>query len=227
MKKIFTVVMLFMLSAAVFGQRVVTKFLGIPVDGSKSAMIQRLEAKGFKYDSRYNSLDGEFNGHNVHIYVVTNNNKVWRIMVGDAVSSSETDIKIRFNNLCRQFQNNKKYVPAVEDGFYLSEDENISYEISVHNKRYEASFYQKATTAKDSVALDNGCKSYLESNYSQEQLSNMDDEQKAKIAEIVASYMDEQLSQRRVWFMISKVNTEYMILMYYDNGFNQSDGEDL
>ena len=34
---------------------------------------------------------------------MTNNNKVYRILVKDAVGSSETDIKIRFNTLCQQF----------------------------------------------------------------------------------------------------------------------------
>lgn len=51
----------------------VTKFLGIPVDGSKSEMIQKLKAKGFReltYEDE-TILEGEFNGHDVHVYVGT------------------------------------------------------------------------------------------------------------------------------------------------------------
>lgn len=55
----------------------VTKFLGIPVDGTKTEMIQKLKAKGFTYNQRLDCLEGEFNGREVKIFVVTNNNKVY------------------------------------------------------------------------------------------------------------------------------------------------------
>ena len=48
MKKVLTVLALLMFSVAVYAQKDVTKFLGIPVDGTKSAMIQKLKAKGFQ-----------------------------------------------------------------------------------------------------------------------------------------------------------------------------------
>ena len=54
-------------------------------------------------------LEGEFNGKDVSIYIATNNNKVYRIMVIYNIPSSETDIKIEFNNLCHQFENNPRY----------------------------------------------------------------------------------------------------------------------
>jgi len=107
MKNLLTVVMLFVFSTALYAQKDVTKFLGIPVDGAKTAMIQKLKAKGFQYNSSGDYLTGEFNGRNVLLKVVTNNNKVYRIAVTDAKNSNETDIKIRFNTLCRQFKNNK------------------------------------------------------------------------------------------------------------------------
>lgn len=47
MKNLLTVVMLFVFSTALYAQKDVTKFLGIPVDGTKTAMIQKLKAKGF------------------------------------------------------------------------------------------------------------------------------------------------------------------------------------
>ena len=43
MKKILSVAFLLMLSVALYAQKEVTKFLGIPVDGSKSSMIQKTE----------------------------------------------------------------------------------------------------------------------------------------------------------------------------------------
>ena len=91
-------------------QNDVTQFLGIPIDGTKSEMIYKLKSKGFTVDKDYNDiLNGEFNGRNVNIHFGTNNNKVYRIMVSDVSLSDEASIKIRFNNLIRQFHNSKKY----------------------------------------------------------------------------------------------------------------------
>ena len=89
-----------------FAQNEVTKFLGIPVDGYKSKMIQKLKTKGYKYNSTTDCLEGEFNGKEVQIFVVTNNNKVYRIAVFDKNYTSETDIKINYNKLCSQFERN-------------------------------------------------------------------------------------------------------------------------
>ena len=138
MKKLLSLIVMLLLSEIVPAQqKSVTKFLGIPVDGYKSDMIGKLKEKGYTYDSAYDCLKGEFNGRDVHIYVVTNNNKVYRIMVADAVPSNESDIKIRFNNLCQQFSENDRYFSL--DKYTLSEDEDISYEMTVHNPLAELS----------------------------------------------------------------------------------------
>ena len=92
MKKLSLMIVALLLSAIVFAQpKSVTKFLGIPVDGSKAEMIQKLKDKGYTYNSKFDCLEGEFNGRDVQISVVTNNNKVYRIMVKDATSSSDGD----------------------------------------------------------------------------------------------------------------------------------------
>lgn len=140
MKKILSVAFLLMLSVALHAQKEVTKFLGIPVDGSKSSMIQKLKNKGFVYDPSADYLKGEFNGQRVNVYVVTNNNRVCRIMVCDKNTCDEGQIKIRYNTLCRQFANNQKYVPL--DAEELSEREDISYEMTVHKKKYQAGYAQ-------------------------------------------------------------------------------------
>ena len=169
-----------MTTIALFAQekKDVTKFLGIPVDGYKSEMISKLKAKGFTSISRdKNILEGEFNGQDVELHVVTNNNKVYRIAVVDKNYITETNIRIRFNNLISQFENNSKYIGYSNKP--IPEDENLSYEISVKNKRYEASFYQNGDWNKS------------------------------------------------VWFMIADYYGKYGIIMYYDNCYNQANGEDL
>lgn len=118
------------------------KFLGIPIDGAKKEMISKLQAKGYEYDASSDCLFGEFNGTNVSINVQTVNNRVWRIGIVDAnVNNDEANIKIRYNNLFKQLSNNDKY--KVLGGSTLGEEEDISYEMSVHKKRYDAVFYPK------------------------------------------------------------------------------------
>ncbi len=181
-KHLLALIVLTLLSTTVIAQNDVTKFLGIPVDGYKQDMIQKLKAKGYTYDKYTDMLEGEFNGTDVMISVVTNNNKVYRIFISDAIPLSETDIKIRFNKLCEQFENNSKYVSLGDQT--ISDSEDIEYNITVNNKRYQASFCQR----KESGTI------------------NMNSS---------------------VWFMIDEQYGKYKILMYYDNGLNQANGEDL
>ena len=224
MKNLLTVVMLFVFSTALYAQKDVTKFLGIPVDGTKTAMIQKLKAKGFQYNSSGDYLTGEFNGRDVRISVVTNNNKVYRIMVVDDNNSDETSIKIRFNTLCRQFENNKKYIPLGD--YTLSEEEDISYEMTVNNKRYEAVYYQQPEIT-DSIAFVKEAQSTLLSKYTEEQLANPSDEIKQEIRDAALSYTMDLCSKKTVWFMIGEYAREYYIVMFYDNEYNHADGEDL
>ena len=81
--------MALMLTVAAFAQKNVTQFMGIPVDGTKSAMIQKLKAKGFSYNASTDQLSGQFNGRDVTLAIGTNKNKVSRIAVTDKVGSTE------------------------------------------------------------------------------------------------------------------------------------------
>ena len=119
------------------------KFLGIPLDGYKSEMIQKLRDKGYTYSKNGGEdvLTGEFNGTDVNIYIVTNNKKVWRVYIADDDTRDEYQIKLRFNTLCEQFERNSRYTALSEDQ-EIPMDEDISYEMSVNDKRYEAAFYQ-------------------------------------------------------------------------------------
>ena len=152
MKRAFLFLILFTLVVGVRGQTEVTKFLGIPVDGTKAEMISKLKAKGFsssKFDK--DVLEGEFNGRDVLVFIITNNHRVWRIMVGDMNLQGETGTKILFNTLLRQFENNPKYM-AYGINHPIPESEDISYEINVHDKRYEAAFCQKSLSGSDAGA---------------------------------------------------------------------------
>ena len=94
MKKLLSLFVMLMLSIALHAQHNVTKFLGIPVDGTKASMSQKLKNKGFTYDVKANSLSGEFNGGKVSITIVTYKNKVWRLLVVNEQLYDEAQIKI-------------------------------------------------------------------------------------------------------------------------------------
>ena len=224
MRKIFTIIVLLVASVTLFAQSDVTKFLGIPVDGFKPDMIKALKAKGFvstSYDPQV--LEGEFNGTDVDIHIVTNNNKVYRIVVYDKNTISETDIRIRFNNLCSQFKNNPKYVSFSD--YTIPNDEDISYEMLVNNKRYEAAFYQKTEMSEEEI--QNGIKNALLQKYTEEELINATDEMKEDMIDIAMSYTYDIATKKTVWFMISEYYGKYYIAMYYDNKYNQANGDDL
>ena len=144
MRKFIVLIFVVVCAFSCLAQKDVTKFLGFPVDGTKSEMIRNLKSKGFKVSNIGNTevLRGRFNGADVNVGIVTENGRVFRIGLIDENEIGETDIKIRFNNLCRQFKNNDKYV-SFED-YIITDNEDISHEILVNKKRYEAIFYQKS-----------------------------------------------------------------------------------
>ena len=197
MRKFLTLLAMIAISASVFAQKEVTKFMGIPVDGSPTEMIKKLKAKGFTTDEDFmqavkrGSVDwdepevliGRFNGERVRVFLGVEQNKVWRIYLEDKGNRDETQIKIRFNTLVRQFENNDKYVPYFKEQT-IADDEDISYQMTVNNKRYEAYFVQKGEDGT----------------------------------------IDEK---RMVWFRISQGSDGYCIAMYYDNIYNEADGSDL
>ena len=217
-----------MLALTTFAQKDVTKFLGIPVDGTKAQMIAKLKAKGFTPSTKsYKKgvLTGTFNGRKVDLYVVTNNNKVYRIMVADQQSDNATDIKIHFNNLCEQFKNNKKYI-SFEDQT-IPKEENILHEMIVNNKRYQACFYQAPSDTAHIKNVAMTVRKKLLQKYSEYQLANPTEEiQKEATSETMSAFLEDS-QNRSVWFMISENFSNFQLVMYYDNEYNKANGEDL
>lgn len=212
-----------LLSVTLYAQKDVTQFLDIPVDGYKTEMIKKMKDKGFTIStSNKDILVGEFNGTKVNIHIVTNNNKVCRIMVSDATEMSEANIKIRFNKLCEQFKNNKKYSQLFVSDYTISDDEDISYMMTVKNKQYDALFYQKPNL--DSTIMAKELQDYILKKYTKEQLSNLTEKERE---DIFVKYYSDKLSKKAVWFRINELYGKYYITMYYDNEYNRANGDDL
>lgn len=241
MKKLFSIVLMMFCALTISAQTDVTTFLGIPVDGFKADMRKKLIAKGFTPTTyREDVLEGEFNGHDVYVHIVTNNNKVWRIMVADKNNINETDIKIRFNKLVRQFENNERYKKPFdsvaeeignlgsneEGGYIIPEEEDISYEMSVNNKRYEANFCQVLDKSiKEAIPIsEEEVIKYLKAL----EIENPTEEVKKNAEDLMRWSISYDMEEKKsVWFMICEVGGKYYIAMYYDNKYNEANGEDL
>lgn len=215
--------MLLIISVASYAQKDVTQFLDIPVDGYKAEMIKKLKSKGFTSNpNKEDILEGEFNGTDVNIFLGTNNNKVWRIAVSDVNPTDETNIKIRFNNLIQQFNNNSRYSEQADSTlakYTISNDEDISYEITVNKKRYEAVFYQKSLKY-DSLIKESAI---LIAN------DTLNDVGKEKLKNLLSEAMEESLNSlnKLVWFMIKEDYGKYRIVIFYENEYNKANGKGL
>ena len=218
MKRIIITLLVAAVTFCAFAQKEITQFLGIPVDGSKFEMIQKLKAKGFKSASHdKNILEGTFNGFNVYIHIVTNGDKVCRLMVCDANPVDVRSIQIRFNNLCSQFENNPKYVSF--DYKLIPDDEDIAYEMIVKNKRYVATFCQRPILLTEPSELEK----YLKTKYNEAVWDNLTPEQQAELTK----HSIEISLKKPVWFIIADYFGKYYIAMFYDNEYNRANGEDL
>ena len=136
-------------------------------------------------------------------------------------------IKIRFNKLVRQFENNDAYAPVADDAsdFIIPDNEDISYEMLVNDKRYEASFIQKLDI--DSTEIANIQKDIV-LKYTEEELSAPSDELVEEMQIEFISQVVDLATMKMVWFTISQTPLgNYKILMYYDNKRNEANGQDL
>lgn len=208
----------------------ITEFMGIPVDGYKQDMIKKLESKGFVYNEDLDRLEGEFNGEDVYISIVTNNNKVWRIAIFEKIRRNEQQIKVRFNRLCEQFENNKKYI-FLGESQVIPKETNISYEMSIKNRSFEASYFQEIDINKiDTISFKNH---FLEiTDEANESLKEkLNEKQVDEIKEIIKSdfglFVTILKTKKHVWFTIFKNYGMYYITLFYDNEYNKANGEDL
>lgn len=236
MKRVFATLFLVITTITVFAQSTndnTLKFLGHPVDGSKSKMANHLRNKGFTYDSYSDCYKGKFNGKQVDVYISTNNDIVDRIYVSFPTTRNVSSIINEYNILLGQFKNNDKYL-EIQENPEIPEDENLSYEMNVSNKIYSASFYYRAE--QDTLALQ---QEFL-SLFTEEEIEilktmdlnslNFNNDKERELFRRLALFVGENERKNltgSVWFMIHESYGNYNIGLYYDNPNNRPNGEDL
>ena len=179
------------LSVALYAQQEVTKFMGIPVDGTKSEMIAKLKAKGFTWYPAKDCLTGLFNGRKVTLYIYVNGDKVWRVAVLYADEMDNINTINTYNHLLSLFENNGKYY-SQRDNQAIEEGTDLHYEIEINKKQIQNTFYQRSQKMNQDAAAD--------------------------------------MEKRRVWVTIIPQKYSYDkfgMILFYDNGYNEANGEDL
>lgn len=239
MRRFITTIILLLVSILAIAQTSVEgtlKFLNIPIDGTKENMISRIKEKGFRYDSYKDCLRGQFNGKDVEVYVVTNHNVVDRIYVAYP-EMSESRVITEYNILLGQFNRNKKYI-ALQENEKIPDNEDLSYEMTVKNKKYGASFMHISPDLFSEEEIDN-------IHALREKVEGMSSEEVQAMGQAMADSLQTRnfeisiedtmkalnklmsLVSGNVWFTIHERYGDYQIGIYYDNLKNRPDGEDL
>lgn len=207
MKKILLIALLTLFSVVCFGQDGgPLKFLGIPIDGTEAQFAAKLKAKGFTYDTVYKSYKGQFNGESVDVYIHTNHYQVDRVYVAFPYTTEES-IRVEFNCLLGQFKDNGKYMDLGMNEEIPAEDD-ISYEITVNNKRYQASFCYYDSD-RDPVAFKNALIDKFSEFFTEEQL--------AKLKEYAVKAMDVPEDQKEALQAEMKAEMQKMVFGQDEN----------
>ena len=233
------------------------KFLGIPVDGNKYEMMSKLKQKGFTYDESQDNwirMTGYFDGHKSNVYIVEYYGKVGRIYICDETVVSEAEIKIRFNNLVNKFDNNPKYKRTNDSvDYYISDNEDISYNMSVKDKIYTVQYSLNGKTLDEFKCYINELPDSTIKNVIYN-LVNFDESIKYAYKECIETtdttsekYINAEWKsvnhafvtltiytmslfdnlKQSIWFTICEHYGKYYIAIYYDNEINHPDGSEL
>lgn len=143
---------------SLWGQKEVTTFMDIPIDGPVESFISELQKKGFKYTPEKNyqntyALEGVFNGQWAEIAVSADRNKVFSVGVIIPVEGAE-NAKLKFNSLHAQMARNWKYYNCQKRTVpFIADDVDIEHELRYKKTDLKASFFQVLTNSAQVKAL--------------------------------------------------------------------------
>lgn len=212
---------LFWLPLTICAQNKTTHFLGIPVDGPKDEMIEKLKNKGFTYYIAEDYFTGYYYGYPVYLFVQAEHGVVNRVIVYDIPQRSEKEIKKRFNAICDKFGKSNRYVSLIDHSVKIPKDEDILHEMTVNKKRYRGIYNQIRTTKEDSLAIHTALVEAdtiipLNKKFRITSLSERRRRIHVKaLRHAVGQYGGEH--KRVVWFTVSEKFKKYAMILVYDN----------
>lgn len=112
------------------------------------------------------------------------------------------------------------------EGQSIPEDEDISDQMLYEDKRYEALYFQVPEQV-DTTYVQSKLQERLLAKYAEEELANPTTEMLEESLKAAFDIAFEIYEKKSVWFTINREGNRYCILMYYDNKYNEANGEDL
>lgn len=142
MKRIFSITLTLMLAVSLQAQKSVTTFLGIPVEGTKSEMVNKLKENGVLTESG-SGMSCTISGVPYIVKIMTNDNKVYRISLTEQVGTDDICKAIaKYNELIEQFRNNEKEFTEYESNDLIHECNSPKYRHYIHEGWCYAEFFQ-------------------------------------------------------------------------------------
>ena len=233
MRQLFLIIGMTLISVLLKAENYPTKFLGIPIDGTKQEMIKKLEEKGFVYDEETDWLTGEFNGKDVILKIRTNNRKVYYVAVIYKYFYTGEEVKKEYNILLKQFENNEQYIPFNLGQEPIPIEEDIDYEIKANEKIYSAGFLQITHEADSNLVYNDSFKDCTKKVIKLIPSDKLGDETYIHSISDKLAYIcwHEELktlyANNLVKVGIEEVSGKYNLIIFYENGYNKSKGEDL
>ena len=111
----------------------------------------------------------------------------------------------------------------------IPDDEDISYEIRINKKRYEASFYYNPIQDDEELAnkIVEEAANEIKESVDEEVLASKTDEEKQQMLLLIAGKKVIQMTTGLVWFTIIEEYGKMSIAIYYENKNNRPNGEEL
>lgn len=201
-------------------------FLGVPVDGTKSDIINALTSKGFAYDMDEDGMFGEFEGEGAFVHISENKaGKVYQLMIYfHTKESAKENIEV-YNKLVTRYNADSTAYWSFYEEELLPENANLDSLLNIDDNIWaEYLLSQQVDTA---AYLENVFAVML-SKYTPEQIKNPTEEQRMQTVSIMQQEIA-KLHSGRALIALFKDDDEagkYCVCLYVYNKKNEDPDEE-
>ena len=150
MKRLLFVILV--LLAVVSNAQEVIDFMGIPIDGSVSEMVSKLQEKGFRKTDKPGTLEGLIDDTPVQLDIHVSKGKVYEINICYDVEDDRTQIVQCINNLVGKCKGNPKYKEVQSE--MITEDDLTESKLKKEYLGYFAYFTQIGANGYVAIGLN-------------------------------------------------------------------------
>lgn len=150
MKRLLATLLMF-LALTSYAQDVID-FMGIPIDGSVSEMVAKLQEKGFRKTDKPGTLEGLNDDIPVQLDIHVSKDKVYEIDIRYDVEDNKAQIVQCINNLVSKFKDNPKYKEVQSE--MITEDNLTESKLKKEYLGYFAYFVQIGANGYVAIGLN-------------------------------------------------------------------------